>query len=98
MRSAHTLRRSGWTKELFPLSSKVTIEAAPDRADPNSCYLNTIRFENGSRMDRYGQYVKAPEGGVQEVRGAVAVRPRRANRGGRPASRTSRATGRRSRS
>jgi hypothetical protein len=71
MRSAHTLRRSGWTKELFPANSRVTIEAAPDRADPNSCYLNTIRFENGSHMDRYGQYVKAPEGGLREVRGAL---------------------------
>jgi len=71
MRSAHTLRRSGWTKELFPINSKVTIEAAPDRADPNSCYLNTVRFENGSHMDRYGQYVKAGEGGVKEVRGAL---------------------------
>ncbi len=78
MRSAHTLRRSGWTKELFPVNSKVTIEAAPDRADPSSCYLNTIRFENGSHMDRYGQYVKASGGGVQEVRGAlpIAVKPR----------------------
>jgi hypothetical protein len=71
MRSAHTLRRSGWTKELFPINSRVTIEAAPDRADANSCYLNTIRFENGSHMDRYGQYVKAPEGGLKEVRGAL---------------------------
>jgi len=82
MRSAHTLRRSGWTKELFPINSRVTIEAAPDRADPNSCYLNTIRFENGSHMDRYGQYVKATGGGVQEVRGAlpVAVKPHDARR------------------
>jgi hypothetical protein len=82
MRSAHTLRRSGWTKELFPVNAKVTIEAAPDRADPNSCYLNTIRFENGSHMDRYGQYVKATSGVVQEVRGAlpVAVKPRDARR------------------
>jgi Family of unknown function (DUF6152) len=71
MRSAHTLRRSGWSQELFPINSRVVIEAAPDRADPNSCYLNTIRFENGSHMDRYGQYVKAPEGGVREVRGAL---------------------------
>ena len=82
MRSAHTLRRSGWTKELFPVNSKVTIEAAPDRADPNSCYLNTIRFENGSHMDRYGQYVKATGGGVQEVRGALpfAAKAREARR------------------
>lgn len=82
MRSAHTLRRSGWTKDLFPVGQRVTIEAAPDRADPASCYLNTILFANGSRMDRYGQYVKAPEGGVREVRGqiAVAARAREARR------------------
>jgi hypothetical protein len=82
MRSAHTLRRSGWTKELFPINTRVTIEAAPDRADPNSCYLNTIRFENGSHMDRYGQYVKAEGGGVREVRGALpfAAKPREPRR------------------
>jgi hypothetical protein len=81
MRSAHTLRRSGWSKELFPIGQTVTIEAAPDRADPNSCYLNTIRFENGSHMDRYGQYVKAG-GELKEVRGAlpVAAKPREARR------------------
>jgi hypothetical protein len=70
MRSAHVLRRSGWSKELFPINTQVTIEAAPDRVDPNSCYLNTIKFANGSRMDRYGQYVKAPEG-LKEVRGII---------------------------
>ena len=73
MRSVHVLRRSGWTKELFPVGQQVTIEAAPDKLDPSSCYLNTIRFENGSHMDRYGQYVKAPEGAIREVRGPVAV-------------------------
>jgi hypothetical protein len=71
MRSAHTLRRSGWTKELFPINTQVTIEAAPDRADPNSCYLNTIRFANGGHMDRYGQYVKGEAGSIKEVRGAL---------------------------
>jgi hypothetical protein len=71
MRSVHTLRRSGWTKELFPIGKPVNITASPDRADPNSCYLQTIVFENGSRMDRYGQYVKAPAGGIKEVRGPV---------------------------
>ena len=73
MRSVHVLRRSGWSKELFPVGEGITVEAAPDRADPNSCYLNTIRFDNGSHMDRYGQYVKAPEGGIREVRGPVVV-------------------------
>jgi hypothetical protein len=76
MRSAHVLRRSGWSQELFPIGEQVTIEAAPDRRDPNSCYLNTIRFANGSHMDRYGQYVKGPAGGLREVRGELPVAAR----------------------
>jgi hypothetical protein len=73
MRSVHTLRRSGWTEDLFPAGEQISIEASPDRADPNSCYLQTIRFANGSHMDRYGQYVKAPDGAIREVRGPVVV-------------------------
>jgi hypothetical protein len=60
MRSAAVLRRSGWTREMFPAGAKVTIEAAPDRADPYSCYLNTVIFEDGSRADRYGQFERGP--------------------------------------
>jgi hypothetical protein len=74
MRSAHTLRRSGWKEELFPVGQQVTIEAAPDRADPQSCYLNTIRFANGTHMDRYGQYVSTGKNKVEEVRGPLARR------------------------
>jgi hypothetical protein len=72
MRSVHVLRRSGWSQELFPVGQKITVEAAPDKIDASSCYLNTIRFDNGSHMDRYGQYVKA-EGAIREVRGPVVV-------------------------
>jgi hypothetical protein len=71
MRSAHVLRRSGWQSDMFRAGQRVDITASPDRADPASCYLQTIQFANGTRMDRYGQYVKAPEGGVKEVRGAI---------------------------
>jgi len=71
MRSAHTLRRSGWTTDLFKVGSKMKVTASPDRADVASCYLNTIEFENGNRMDRYGQYVKGKGGTVTEVRGQV---------------------------
>jgi hypothetical protein len=70
MRSVHTLRRSGWSREQFPVGATVMIEAAPDRVDPASCYLNTIRFADGSHMDRYGQYVKG-DGGLREVRGEL---------------------------
>src|SRR5277367_5253877 len=70
MRSVHVLRRSGWTKENFPVGQEVTVEASPNKTDPASCYLQTIVAADGTRMDRYGQYVKA-EGGVQEVRGPI---------------------------
>jgi uncharacterized protein DUF6152 len=37
MRSVHVLRRSGWSKELFPIGQRIVVEAAPDRADAGSC-------------------------------------------------------------
>jgi hypothetical protein len=55
MRSAHVLRRSGWTKEMFRIGSTITVTGSPERRKPNQCYLATIRFDDGSRMDRYGQ-------------------------------------------
>jgi hypothetical protein len=72
MRSAHTLRRSGWEPELFKVGAKMKVTASPDKADVASCYLQTIEFDNGNRMDRYGQYVKGTGGKVTEVRGQVA--------------------------
>ena len=72
MRSAHVLRRSGWTADLFAAGARMSITASPDRADPNSCYLQTIEFASGTRMDRYGQYVKAPDGDLREIRGPIA--------------------------
>jgi hypothetical protein len=73
MRSVHVLRRSGWTKEVFPVGQMITIEASPNRTDPASCYLQTILTADGTRMDRYGQYVKAPQGGLKEVRGPLVA-------------------------
>jgi len=72
MRSVHVLRRSGWSREQFPIGVPVTVEAAPDKFDPASCYLNTIKFNDGTHMDRYGQYVKGA-GGLQEVRGPIST-------------------------
>src|SRR6185369_6654558 len=81
MRSVHVLRRSGWTADVFRIGQQVTLEASPNKTDPASCYLQTILYADGTRMDRYGQYVKAPSGGLQEVRGplvtAKANRPAR---------------------
>ena len=73
MRSVHVLRRSGWSKEMFPVGQQITIEASPNRTDAASCYLQTILMADGTRMDRYGQYIKAPQGGIQEVRGPIVT-------------------------
>jgi hypothetical protein len=59
MRSANTLRRSGWTPEMFPEGEEITITGSPDRDDPYSCYVGSVIFDDGSRIDRYGQ-VTAP--------------------------------------
>ncbi len=55
MRSATTLRRSGWSPELFKAGRKITITGSPDRDDPYSCYVSTVVFEDGTKLDRYGQ-------------------------------------------
>ena len=47
MRSAATLRRSGWSPDLFPVGKKVTITGSPDRDDPYSCYVSTLVFGDG---------------------------------------------------
>jgi hypothetical protein len=73
MRSVHVLRRSGWSKEMFPVGQQITVEASPNRTDPASCYLQTILLADGTRMDRYGQYIRAPQGGIQEVRGPIVA-------------------------
>ena len=55
MRAATVLRRSGWRPEMFKKGERLTVEGSPDRNDPTSCYLNTIVFADGKRVDRYGQ-------------------------------------------
>jgi len=58
MRAATVLRRSGWSQEMFKRGERLTFEGSPDRRDPTSCYLNTIVFADGKRVDRYGQLTK----------------------------------------
>jgi hypothetical protein len=58
MRAATVLRRSGWTAEMFAPGTAVSITGAPDRYEPNTCYLGTVTFADGTSMDRYGQRQK----------------------------------------
>ena len=69
MRSATTLRRSGWTPELFPVGGQVTIKGSPDRNVATACYVSTLVFADGSSLDRYGQRTP-PVGGETGPRAA----------------------------
>jgi hypothetical protein len=59
LRGATVLRRSGWTPELFAPGTRITVTGAPDRFEPNTCYLGTVVFADGTRIDRYGQITRA---------------------------------------
>jgi hypothetical protein len=59
MRAATVLRRSGWSDAMFAPGTQVTVTGAPDRHDPNTCYLGTITFADGTSMNRYGQRERA---------------------------------------
>ena len=70
LRGGTVLKRSGWTNEMFEIGSQVTITGSPDRWEENTCYMGSILFANGSKMDRYGQLVAAE----LEVRKAIEVK------------------------
>ncbi|MEE3198369.1 MAG: DUF6152 family protein [Pseudomonadota bacterium] len=55
MRAGTVLRRSGWSEELFLKGDAITIEGIPDRTEPNSCYVATVKFADGTSTDRYTQ-------------------------------------------
>ena len=59
LRSATTLRRSGWTPEMFAAGTQITIQGSPDRAEKGACYVSTIKFGDGTVLDRYGQRIPA---------------------------------------
>jgi hypothetical protein len=59
MRSATTLRRSGWTPEMFAAGTRVTVQGSPDRVDPHACYVSSLIFADGTKLDRYGQRIEA---------------------------------------
>ena len=69
MRSSSSLRRSGWSVDMFKVGSTITVNGSPERYKARQCYLSTIRFADGSQMDRYGQRQVA---GATAAQGAMA--------------------------
>jgi Family of unknown function (DUF6152) len=70
LRGATVLRRSGWSLDMFPAGREITVTGSPDRRVPNTCYLGSAIFADGTRVDRYGQI----------ARPAVAAAPSAAER------------------
>ena len=58
---------------MFRVGSTVTVTGSPERTKPRQCYLSTILFADGARMDRYGQRQLA----ASEKAKVAAVRPAR---------------------
>jgi hypothetical protein len=68
LRSATTLRRSGWTPEMFATGTQIAIQGSPDRAEKGACYVSTITFGDGTVLDRYGQRIPARPTGERPAR------------------------------
>jgi len=73
LRGATVLRRSGWSPDMFARGTRVRVTGAPDRFEPNTCYLGSAEFSDGTRVDRYGQITRP--GATREA--ALAERPQR---------------------
>jgi hypothetical protein len=71
MRSATTLRRSGWAPEMFAAGTKLTVQGSPDRVDPHACYVSTLTWPDGTQLDRYGQRIDAKATGPRAARTAT---------------------------
>ncbi|OWU69283.1 hypothetical protein ATO2_09495 [Roseovarius sp. 22II1-1F6A] len=54
LRSGSLLKRQGWSPDMFPIGSTVTFNGSPDRRDPLTCYAETVTFEDGRMLTRYG--------------------------------------------
>ena len=85
MRSVHVLRRSGWTKERFPVGQQVTIEASPNRIDPT--FLLPANNRGGGRNSHGPLWAIRQSTGRRHSGSAAARLRRRPSR--RPARRPS---------
>ena len=73
LRSATTLRRSGWTPDMFAAGTRITIKGSPDRTDPRACYVSTLIFADGTSLDRYGQRIAARSSSERERGSRTAI-------------------------
>jgi hypothetical protein len=55
MRSATTLRRSGWSPEMFKPGTSIKVTGHPHREDPTACTVETLTLGNAPALVRYQQ-------------------------------------------
>src|SRR6187401_1210411 len=55
MRSATTLRRSGWSPEMFKPGAAIKVTGYPHRDDPTACTVETLTLGNAPKLERYQQ-------------------------------------------
>jgi hypothetical protein len=59
MRSATTLRRSGWSPEMFKAGVAVKVTGYPHRDDPTACSVETLTLGSTPTLERYQQLSSA---------------------------------------
>ncbi len=55
MRSATTLRRSGWSPAMFVPGASIKVVGHPHRTDPTACTVETLTLGNAPTLERYQQ-------------------------------------------
>jgi hypothetical protein len=55
MRSATTLRRSGWSPAMFKPGAAIKVTGHPHREDPTACTVETLTLGNAPTLERYQQ-------------------------------------------
>lgn len=67
MRAASVLKRSGWSKEMFPEGTAIRIVGAPARREPHGCYVESFSLAEGETIERYEQLGAADQGDVERA-------------------------------
>jgi hypothetical protein len=56
MRAATLLKRSGWSREMFKVGSRIEVEGHPHRLDPNACYIENFKLGDAPKVNRNDQF------------------------------------------
>jgi hypothetical protein len=62
MRSATTLRRSGWSPQMFAPGAAIKVKGYPHRDDPTACSVETLTLGDKPTLERYQQLSEAKPG------------------------------------